>query len=68
MSPQLHQAIEKAIELVECGDPWTNFAVSTDYDEGLHLVVENGEIRCCRVRIGGDSRDFAHLRQALGAA
>jgi hypothetical protein len=68
MSPQLHQAIEKAIELAERGDPWTNFAVSTDYDEGLHLVVENGEVRRCRMWIGGDSRDFTHPRQALGAA
>lgn len=68
MSPQLRQAIVKAIELAERGDAWLNFAVSTDFDEGLHLVVENAEIKRCRVRIGGDSRDFAHPRQALELA
>jgi hypothetical protein len=68
MSPPLREAIEKAIELAERGDEWLNFAVSTDFDEGLHLVVENGEIARCRVRIGGGSKDFAHPRQALEAA
>lgn len=68
MSPPLQQAIGKAIELAERGDEWLNFAVSTDFNEGLHLVVDQGEITRCRVRIGGDSRDFAHPRHALGAA
>ncbi len=58
---QLIEEIARARRLLERENEWLNYAVTTDHDEGLHLVVEGNEVKKFEARIGTETIQFSAL-------
>ncbi|NCA72562.1 MAG: hypothetical protein EOM91_21385 [Sphingobacteriia bacterium] len=60
-SQQLIEEIARARRLLNRDNEWLNYAVTTDRDEGLHLVVEGNEIKKFEARIGDETIQLSAL-------
>ena len=60
-SRQLIEEIARARSLLNRENEWLNYAVTTDHDEGLHLIVEDGEVKKFEARIGAETIQLSVL-------
>ena len=62
-SQQLIEEIARARSMINVNVPslWINYAATTDHDEGLHLIVEDSEVKKFEARIGAETIQLSVL-------